>query len=787
MYAQMANAYQSGRHYGFIPSLHTSMHSSSNSPKTIQPWTRHSRGSSTFPQSSKFALIALVAGLVAANTALQAQSVPAQGKPKVDAGEANNRTDEAVLLDKLVISENADASPFGGAAARLATVPGSTRLIENAETLKGNPALSQKAIFDFQPGVYAQGSGTSESVKISIRGSGLAGAVTYNRSINLLFDGLTFAGFAMSGHSVAFNETLGLEYTEVLIGSNGFDYQSLGLGGAINYVSKTGYTASPFESRIDGGSFGYISAQVSTGAVSGKADYYASLVSSRSDGFQAQSAKESYRLISNIGYKFNDNVDTRFFLRFTPYIKQEAPGNLSVDQINQDPEQANAINLLTDNYQESKNAYWLGSKTTFQISPDSRVILGASYDDVPFTIHNRGAAAPNQLETIYDSSTLTYNLGYENEGELFSLERKTKIGFRGQEVLKGNNDSRNYSTALPLTFGQVVRSRDTDGTGNQVLSFSNDLGLTKDLWLRTGVSAIHTKTVNYVNVATPGFATGAINNANAVSEEDDYNYVLGLSYNLNPKAQVFANVSRSVEQPTALTKTNGLTNSNSKDLQNQIGITKEIGIRGSASIFDGSLSLYRTDLENEFITNLVSPVVSDTVNSTSDTVHQGIEAALTTTLWQDGGARNDPNTSKLTFRQSYTFNDFFFVNNASFNDNEIPSIPRNIYQGELRFSHSSGFYAAVNTRISSSYNGDYNNDRSFEVDGFTTWGATLGYQDPKGKWNAYVNFNNITDETYIVSTRPTVSTAANAGLGQTVQLHSVGDPFGIYAGIGFRF
>ena len=130
--------------------------------------------------------------------------------------------------------------------------------------------------------------------------------------------------------------------------------------------------------------------------------------------------------------------------------------------------------------------------------------------------------------------------------------------------------------------------------------------------------------------------------------------------------------------------------------------------------------------------------------------------------------------SKLTFRQSYTFNDFHFVDNPTFKDNEIPSIPRNIYQGELRFSHDSGFYASINSRISGDYSADYNNQPSYKVDGYTIWGASIGYQDPKGVWSTYVTFNNISDKTYIVSTRPTVSTAANGTQGQGISAIRIG-------------
>ena len=189
--------------------------------------------------------------------------------------------------------------------------------------------------------------------------------MTYNRGVNLLFAGLTFAGFAMSGHAVILNETLGLEYTEVLVGTNGFDYQSLGLGGAINYISKTGYNADRFQTRVDGGSFGYISGQVSSGGVTGKTDYYASVVASHSDGFQAQSEKNALRLLSNPGYKLSDTVDTRFFLRYGRE-KIENPGALTLTQLQANPEQAAVNNVLGNNHSLNPWAFLAGKQNDLQ-------------------------------------------------------------------------------------------------------------------------------------------------------------------------------------------------------------------------------------------------------------------------------------------------------------------------------------------------------------------------------------------------------------------------------------
>jgi len=88
-------------------------------------------------------------------------------------------------------------------------------------------------------------------------------------------------------------EPLGLEYTEVLKGGNGFPYGGLALGGAVNYVTKTGYEASPIQLRIESGSYGYNKGQISSGGVYGAADYYVTAVGSVRSGFQTHSSSDT--------------------------------------------------------------------------------------------------------------------------------------------------------------------------------------------------------------------------------------------------------------------------------------------------------------------------------------------------------------------------------------------------------------------------------------------------------------------------------------------------------------
>jgi hypothetical protein len=96
-------------------------------------------------------------------------------------------------------------------------------------------------------------------------------------------------------------------------GANGFDRGSSFLGGAINYVTQTGKDSAPLEARVEGGSYGYLKGQLSSGGQYGKFDYFVSATYSQRNGYQKQAAGDSFGLIGNIGIQLADNIETRFF------------------------------------------------------------------------------------------------------------------------------------------------------------------------------------------------------------------------------------------------------------------------------------------------------------------------------------------------------------------------------------------------------------------------------------------------------------------------------------------
>lgn len=133
----------------------------------------------------------------------------------------------------------------------------------------------------------------------------------------------------------------------MLRGANGFDQGALALGGAINYVTHTGYDAAPLQVRYEVGSRGYQHRHISSGQVLGNLDYYVALTDSEYDGYQAHSSGSAKGVAANVGYRFNPNLETRFYLRYRETENQLA-GRLTKEQIKHHPRAANPAYLARD-------------------------------------------------------------------------------------------------------------------------------------------------------------------------------------------------------------------------------------------------------------------------------------------------------------------------------------------------------------------------------------------------------------------------------------------------------
>lgn len=659
-----------------------------------------------------------------------------------------------VELDQVLIQDR-QQSELEAAADQLREIPGASNLVDMDKVGQGRVASNQD-VLAYQPGVFAQSAG-NDGIKLSIRGSGINRAPgAHGSGVYMMFDGLPLTG--PGGTPYELFEPLWLSRAEVLRGANGFDQGSLALGGAINYVTHTGHDAAPLQVRYEVGSRGYQRRHISTGQVLGNLDYYVALTDAEYDGYQDHSSGSAKGIAANVGYRFNPNLETRFYLRYRE-TENDLAGRLTKDQIKHHPRAANPAYLARDDRRPQPGSTWVGNKTTFFLDDDSRLEAGLVYHDYPMDLRE----GPMRLKVAYTDVSGTLN--YLRRDTLFGHESKTTLGWRTTKHLP-NSGASQFARPGSDNFG--ARTRDFSYQGSDtVLHAGNDLELIPDLWLTTGLAMIYTRRESDVTYPTSG---------GKVSQHDwDYAPRLGLRYDLRPDLQVYGNLSRSVEppHPWSLVWSAPVANQPMK-MQNQTAATLELGARGDSALGRWDLAWYYAQVRHELLNVEVVQGLPFKEFNASPTVHQGIEAGLDSLLWEQ------PGTGKLSLRQAYTFSDFHYRDDDTFGDNRLPGIPMHYYQAELRYDWPSGFHAGVNTQMASKVQVDYAN--SYHADAYALLGARLGWDSPKRDWQTWLDLRNLTNKRYAATVTPGYNDA-----GQDIARSTPGEGFGVYAGVSYSF
>ncbi len=673
--------------------------------------------------------------------------------------------DAPTTLDAVKVTAASDVEQ---ARAALKRVPGAGNVVD---LTRANGRLASSAdVLAYQPGINAQSPG-NEGTKVSIRGSGInRGPGAHASGISVSLDGLPLTG--PGGTPYELLEPLWLSRAEVLRGANGIERGALALGGAINYVSRSGRDSAGLELQYEAGSRGYQKRSVGYGGVSGDLDYYLAYTDSEYDGYQYHSAGDGKGAMANIGWQITPQLETRFFVRYRE-TNHETPGRLTREQIRHDPRAANPANLAIDARRPQPGSTWLGNMTTWQIDADSSLQAGLVYHKYPMDLN----------ESLYrqqlDYSNLNATLDYRRRHALFGHDSVTTVGLRVTHDLDA--DVRETLRYASNGYAAGTHTRDFSHHGTDTtLHASNELSLNDRLRLQTGLALINTRRdVQVTWPYTPERMKGS---------DWDYAPRIGFTWQQTPATQWFGNLSRSVEpaHPWSMTwgsnlyfpAGNGASSGRQRapvELDNQTATTLELGARGDSSLGRWELTGYYAHVRHELLTVEVLPVPNLFVaeNNASPTVHRGIEAGLDSTLWEGPGGR-------LGLRQAYTFNDFRYRDDARFGSNRLPGLPRHAYQAELRYDHPTGWYAAVNADAASKMAVDYAN--SFWADSRAVFGTRVGFDAPGGRWQLWAEMRNIGDRHYAATVTPGYDDA-----GRDVARSTPGEGRSVYAGVRWRF
>lgn len=552
-------------------------------------------------------------------------------------------------------------------------VLGGVALISQNE-INQTAANTLKDIFNFTPGVLAQPRFGSDEAQFSIRGSGLRNNF-HLRGVNILIDGVPYQepdGFS----DFESLDLLSMHRVEVWKGANALRYGGNSMGGAVNLVTESGETASPFQLRLLGGSFGLFKGHLSTGGVKKQLSYYLSFSDTEFDGFREHSEQSRKRLYGNLGWKLNEKTDFRFGVIYANN-SEKLPGSLTREEFLNTPQKANPNNVTQD-WGRFYNYVRANAGLSHQLTNNQ---------EIGFTVFGQYRSMDHPIFEVFDQDSRNFGgeFHYRLNGKLGEWRNRLVVGFVPQF---GNIEERHFQNI------NGRRGNQTTFFGTQArnwgLYFENQLDLSSSFTFVAGGRA---------DWAEREFDDRFLADGDRSDKRtyQAFSPKFGFVWRPFEETQFFGNVSRSYEPPLLLELTS-FGAPGFLDLKAQNTWQFEFGTRGQwAPRASWEVTFFNAEIDNEIINLNVqpfpgAPFTIPTYRNAKNTRHLGLEAGISVVLTQNLLSHQD----RLTFRTAYTLSRFQFVDDAVYGDNDLPGAPRHLLRSEVRYDHPKGFWMAPN-------------------------------------------------------------------------------------------
>jgi iron complex outermembrane recepter protein len=612
--------------------------------------------------------------------------------------------------------------------AQLARRPGSNILIEEKD-IKETRALNLEDVLRFAPGVRFQSRFNADEGQFQIRGTSLRNNF-HHRGINILINGIFF-GDADGFSDFESIDLLAYERIEIYKGANALRYGANSIGGAINFVPRTGYNASTMQARFEGGSYGLILGQVSSGRVTqpfrlfGKestADYYISLTGNTQDGYQDNSQQARQRLNANFGLQIGDHQEIRAYI-LQANVSERIPGALTTAQLFADPRQAGGqtptasptggnffacnLNNETCKYGRYYNLQRIGVayRNEFATNQFFEIIPYYQYQYIDHPI----------FQTIrQDNSNVGGEMRYGNTNPLFGLPNTFIVGFQPRYLDQHQKRFVNINGSIgAVTNNAFVRTTYFGAYAEDALDATEKLTLV--LGGRWDYSGRQATVENYGpagNPANRNVPSTLQTTQQPLRHFDAISPKLGFVYRTTDTTQLYFNASRAYEAPINLEllsafNFNGTPNTGFLNLDAQRAWQFELGHRGTSANrrYTWDATVYDLEMEKEIITNIVNN--ANTFANANSTRHTGIELGASAVAYRGLFVRGAGGQDQVSSRIAYTWSYFIFTDDVfgattqggpftriAKSGDRIPGAPEHSMAAELRYDHPSGWWIA---------------------------------------------------------------------------------------------
>lgn len=618
-------------------------------------------------------------------------------------------------------------------------VPASVSVVGEEQIQLARPQLTLGESLAQVPGVFTQNRDNfSQDLRISIRGFG-ARARFGLRGIKLLVDG--FPATLPDGQGQV--DTLQLSTTgriEVLRGPSASLYGSAA-GGVIRVESEPVSDTPRVTARVASGSNGYRSYELKSSGYAGPVGLLVGLSRQQTGGYREHSRMESNVLNSRAYWQIDDKSELMGLFNFVYAPVAEDPGGLTAQQQAEDRRQAAARNLEFDvgeklnqvtgglRYRRNWNAVNETTVTAWTAWRDFNNNLPFNGDCGP----GRPPGVAGELDRIFGGASIQHAVSADvldhSNTLLVGLNVEIQRDQRSRRCNYGGGDLGAY------TLDQAEDVTSFRGFLHDEFSLLDDLALSFSL----GFDALYYKVDDQLAVSP------ANPDESGHLDFNEWSPAASLRWTPSSAVSLYTRVSTSFEPPTTteLRREGGEGGFNS-NLQAQRAVNFEVGVKG---VMPGRLRyefvVYRIWTDDELLPyeDPNVPGGETYFRNAGSTRRHGVEAMLEYEFVEGLIA-----TASYTYSLA-EFNDYT-VGGESLDGNQVPGVPEQHFYAQLRYLHSSGFFAALEGRyIGSFWANDVN---TVQTDSYGVLDLRTGWQIDLGSWklNPYMALANMTGTDY---------------------------------------
>ncbi|MBB6613105.1 TonB-dependent receptor [Pontibacter sp. Tf4] len=602
--------------------------------------------------------------------------------------------------------------------------------IINSDVLQQTDESSLVRAINTVPGVQMEERAPA-SYRISVRGSTLRSPYGI-RNVKLYYNGIPLTE---ANGTTALNllDAASVGSVEVLKGPAGSLYGA-GTGGAILLEPDRAELGREAGIGVTVGSFGFRKYSAVAGVGSAKSNVLVQYNQQEYDGFREQSAMNRKVLLISPEFYLSEKQTITSHLIYSD-LYYELPGGLTLEQYNQNPNQARGgdFGSVKQNASMNQESFLIGLKHNYSFNDNwsnATLVYGMQrFRDHPFnTDYERNAS-----QEVGARSSFAHNTTIATIATTFTFGGEFQ---RSLEVARTYDN--NSGTAGNLRSDDEITARTGFVFGQAELELPSDFILT----LALSLNDTQYKTKRLAQVTTGNY-----------SFVKDFETVLSpriaLLKKLNDQVSVHGSISSGFSPPTEeeILTSDGVFNN---DLEPERGTNYELGVRGYAlqrKLYVDVVGFYFR--LNETIVSRQSTSGVAVFRNVGATSQKGLETALSYTIV-------DAPASWISYSKlwaSYTYSHFRFKeyqqNTDNYSGNRLTGVAPHVLSAGFDIRTRPGFYLHLRANYTDAI--PLNDANTVYAESYLVTGAKLGLRRTIAsalQLDVFAGIDNLTDENY---------------------------------------